>query len=64
MLLDIEGAIVSIDAMRCQTEIAEKIIANDGDYLLVLKGNQSSLHKFVVSAFSDIKNSPLDWVNL
>jgi predicted transposase YbfD/YdcC len=59
-LLDIEGAIVSIDAMGCQTEIAEKIIANDGDYLLALKGNQSSLHKSVVSAFSDIKSSPLD----
>lgn len=42
--LDVRGAIVSIDAMGCQKAIAEKIIDKGGDYLLALKGNQSSLH--------------------
>jgi predicted transposase YbfD/YdcC len=42
--LDLRGAIVTIDAMGCQKAIAEKIIAKEGDYLLALKGNQSSLH--------------------
>lgn len=42
--LDVRGAIVTIDAMGCQKAIAEKIIDKGGDYLLALKGNQSSLH--------------------
>ena len=42
--LDIRGAIVTIDAMGCQKAIAQRIVAGDGDYLLALKGNQSSLH--------------------
>src|SRR3954449_11161081 len=42
-LLAIEGAIVSIDAMGCQREIARKIIDKKADYILALKGNQGSL---------------------
>ena len=42
--LDVRGAIVTIDAMGCQKAIAEKIVDKGGDYLLALKGNQSSLH--------------------
>jgi predicted transposase YbfD/YdcC len=45
--LDVRGAIVTIDAMGCQKAIAEKIIEKGGDYLLALKGNQSSLHNDV-----------------
>ena len=43
-LLFIEGAIVSIDAMGTQRAIAEKIRHKKADYILALKGNQSSLH--------------------
>src|SRR5271165_6089177 len=43
-LVDIQGAIITIDAMGTQTAIAEKIIAGGGDYLLTLKGNQGTLH--------------------
>ncbi len=43
-LLDIRGAVVSIDAMGCQKEIARKIVENGGDYLFSLKGNQSTMH--------------------
>ena len=43
-LVDIHGAIITIDAMGTQTAIAEKIIDGGGDYLLALKGNQGTLH--------------------
>jgi predicted transposase YbfD/YdcC len=43
-LLVIEGCIVTIDAMGCQTEIAQSIIEGQGDYVLALKGNQGTLH--------------------
>ena len=46
-LLAIAGAIVSIDAMGCQRDIAKKIIDNKADYVLALKGNQSSLREDV-----------------
>jgi predicted transposase YbfD/YdcC len=42
-LLAIEGAIVTIDAMGCQRDIAQKIIDKKADYVLALKGNQGSL---------------------
>jgi predicted transposase YbfD/YdcC len=44
-LLQIEGAIVSIDAMGCQREIARKIIDKKANYILALKGNQGSLRE-------------------
>jgi predicted transposase YbfD/YdcC len=46
-MLVIEGAIVTIDAMGCQREIAKKIIEKKADYVLALKGNQGSLQKDV-----------------
>ena len=42
-LLDLRGALVSIDAMGCQKEIAKKIVAKGGDYVLTVKGNQEQL---------------------
>lgn len=43
-MLALEGAIVTIDAIGCQREIARKIIDKKADYVLALKGNQTSLH--------------------
>jgi predicted transposase YbfD/YdcC len=43
-LIDIQGAIITIDAMGTQTAIAEKIIDGGGDFILALKGNQGTLH--------------------
>jgi hypothetical protein len=43
-MLALKGAIVSIDAVGMQKEIASSIIAKDADYVLALKGNQTSLH--------------------
>jgi predicted transposase YbfD/YdcC len=42
-MLAIEGAVVTIDAMGCQREIAKKVIDKKGDYVLALKGNQGTL---------------------
>ena len=46
-MLAIEGAIVTIDAMGCQREIAQKIIDKKADYVLTLKGNQGLLREDV-----------------
>jgi len=46
-MLAIEGAIVSIDAMGCQRDIAEKIVAKKADYILALKGKQGTLRQDV-----------------
>jgi predicted transposase YbfD/YdcC len=42
-LLDLHGALVTIDAIGCQKDIARKIKAGGGDYILVVKGNQRRL---------------------
>jgi predicted transposase YbfD/YdcC len=52
-MIDIHGAIVTIDAMGTQTEIARLIIKGGGDYVLALKGNQGSLHNDVAAWFAD-----------
>lgn len=43
-LLDLHGALVTIDAMGCQKEIAEQIIEQGGDYVLAVKENQPTLY--------------------
>ena len=43
-LLDVSGALVSIDAAGCQKEIAAQIVQQQGDYLLAVKANQPRLH--------------------
>jgi predicted transposase YbfD/YdcC len=50
-MLALRGCLVSVDAMGCQTEIAQAIIAHGADYVLALKGNQGSLHADVVQLF-------------
>jgi predicted transposase YbfD/YdcC len=47
----LEGALVTIDAMGCQVEIADKIVAHKADYLLALKGNQPTLEADVLDYF-------------
>jgi predicted transposase YbfD/YdcC len=46
-MLAIEGAIITIDAMGCQRDIAQKVIDKNADYVLALKGNQTSLREDV-----------------
>jgi predicted transposase YbfD/YdcC len=46
-VLYLKGSIVTIDAMGCQKNIAEKIISKEADYILALKGNHETLHEDV-----------------
>lgn len=48
-LLDVEGTIITADAMHCQKETAETIINNKGDYVLQLKANQGNFYQDVLS---------------
>lgn len=57
-LLDVKGCIVTIDAMGCQTEIAQTIINQGADYVLALKGNQGDLCDEVKMLFEQT-NLPL-----
>jgi predicted transposase YbfD/YdcC len=52
-LLEIKGCIVTIDAMGCQTDIAEKIVGKEADYVLALKGNQQNTYEDVKLFFQD-----------
>ena len=52
-LLDIKGAVLTMDAMHCQKETAELVIDNGGDYVLQLKGNQGNFYKDVYAMFDD-----------
>jgi predicted transposase YbfD/YdcC len=52
-LITIQGAVVTIDAMGCQTAIADKIIAGGGDYILAVKDNQKTLHEEIKLLFSE-----------
>jgi predicted transposase YbfD/YdcC len=55
-LVDIKGAIITIDAMGTQKAIASQIIESKADYVLALKGNQETLHQAVI----DYTNEQLD----
>ena len=52
-LLALEGATVTIDAMGCQTAIAQQIVEQGADYVLALKDNHPHLHERVRLAFAD-----------
>ena len=54
-LLEIEGAIITIDAMGCQRAIARKIVEKKADYIFGLKGNQGSLRQDVELLVSEQK---------
>ena len=47
-LVDLTGAIITIDAMGTQKAVAQQIIDGKGDYVLALKGNQAKLHDAVI----------------
>jgi predicted transposase YbfD/YdcC len=51
--LEIEGCIVTIDAMGCQKKIAETIVEKKADYIFSLKGNQSNLHDDIKLYFQE-----------
>src|SRR6476660_3138616 len=50
-MLELKGAIVTIDAMGCQKEYARQIVKGGGDYLLAVKDNQPALHVAISDYF-------------
>ncbi len=64
--LEIEGCIVTIDAMGCQKNIAKTIVEKGADYVFSLKGNQGNLHEDIRLYFQDqlkenFKNTNFDY---
>jgi predicted transposase YbfD/YdcC len=56
-LLELEGAIVTLDAMGCQKSIAADIEQRGGDYVLAVKENQPTLHAAVVAEFERLSGA-------
>ena len=52
-LVTLHGAVVTIDAVGCQRDIAERIITGGGDYLLAVKDNQPTLHEDIKLLFDE-----------
>src|SRR5207245_7217660 len=52
-LLDLKGALVTIDAMGCQKDIAQQIVEAGGDYVLTVKSNQEALLQDLQDAFAN-----------
>ena len=58
-LLDVSGCIVTIDAMGCQTDIAQTIVDSDADYVLALKANQGQLSEDVRLLFDGVSTGEI-----
>ncbi len=58
--LDLQGALVTIDAMGCQKQIAKKIVDRGGDYLLAVKGNQEHLLEDIQTTVEKALNDELE----
>lgn len=59
-LIVVKGCIVTIDAMGCQTAIAEKIIDRGADYILAAKDNQKKLHQEITAMFGRHKSESFE----
>jgi len=58
-VLELTGAIVTIDAMGCQKEIAAKIREKKADYVLAVKSNQEHLEEDVIAAFAAVDDGQI-----
>lgn len=61
-LIDIRDAVVTIDAMGCQRDIAEKIRAQGGDYVLQVKGNQGNLSREIAAYYHKTEREGFDGI--
>jgi predicted transposase YbfD/YdcC len=57
--IDVQGAVVTIDAMGCQKEIAKKIKGGGGNYVLAVKDNQPKLHQAIQAYFAEVREDDL-----
>ncbi len=60
-MLSLSGCIVTIDAMGCQRDIAQKILDRDADYVLAVKQNQPSLYRKTRELFDDTEASDIPY---
>ena len=60
--LDVEGAVISIDAMGCNPTIAQSILDAEADYLLAVKDNQPTLHGDIKSYFETAPTEEVEQV--
>jgi predicted transposase YbfD/YdcC len=56
-LLSLKGALVTIDAMGCQKQIAKRIVDQGGDYVLTVKDNQPNLAADILSSFTEAQEA-------
>lgn len=68
-MLDVHGCLVTIDALGCQTAIADQIVAQEADYVLACKGNQERIHTDVEQLFTNLLSAEqpsgvLDYVKM
>lgn len=56
-LMELSGATVTLDAMHCQVATAQAILDAGADYLLIVKGNQETLHQELLNRFEEFGNS-------
>lgn len=63
-MLELSGALVTIDAMGCQRDIAEQIVSSGADYVLAVKENQPTLHKELAFFFADHRADDFARVNV
>lgn len=63
-LMDLAGAVVTLDAMHCQKETAKAILAAEADYVLTVKGNQGNLAKRLLELFIEYgeANYDIQWL--
>ena len=63
-LLELHGAIVTLDALGCQKEIVEQVVQQGGDYVISVKGNQDKLEDAVHEAFAQVfdKEEPVKMI--
>jgi len=63
-LIDLKGAVVTIDAIGTQREIAQKIIDGGGDSVLPVKDNQPALHEKVKALMDEAALGPVDGLSV
>jgi len=60
--IDIQGAVITSDAMGCQTAIAKKICDGGADYVLALKGNAGDIYEEVVQYFKEAEEAGYEYL--
>lgn len=61
-MLDLEGAVVTVDATGCQVAVAEAVLAAGADYVTTCKGNQPTLHEEAAAFFEHAGRLPFTFV--